>query len=355
MKKTYVLAILFAILFALSIPLTTHATAEEDLYRDGEDDTRTVTIFNNAVEFCGFLKNKNPLLFQYMMQDCEEEVNEYGFAYREDIRVPDDEIWVLRNIRINFINPVPHFIVHGNGKLVIEGEHTRFRKTNGCAILIDFNMTSKNLFIKEGVFETEDGAMSPICMDNGELTVKEDDLPDKDAAWAKMKTFFPEDSIFEDISNEEPKQITELTPFSKWIYKIGPSWFYGFRTWRLKITINPNPKPEPELAPEPEPEPTPEPEPEPSNEPETPDIPKNTEPEVKPSQTDATTPKTPDTSVPHILETSTDGKMFTGNTTTRSRDVINVAPLTLSLTVFFTLFSISSIRGKKHAKHKQDY
>ena len=140
----------------MSIPLTTHATAEEDLYRDGEDDTRTVTIFNNAVEFCGFLKNKNPLLFQYMMQDCEEEVNEYGFAYREDIRVPDDEIWVLRNIRINFINPVPHFIVHGNGKLVIEGEHTRFRKTNGCAILIDFNMTSKNLFIKEGVFETED-------------------------------------------------------------------------------------------------------------------------------------------------------------------------------------------------------
>ena len=253
-----------------------------------QGSSEKVTIFDGTYELCLYVDSKlepNPEagIYPYNCENYKTNKNIYLPINGNVIpTVQAGETMILRNVRISLEGGQRVYLrVAQGGKLIIEGEDTYISKTEGCAIIGNQNLTGENIQIKAGTFVARDGNASPICFDNGEIlgAKNREDLISKETALELIKQYIPENSSYYDLTYEELQELTEITMFPKTIYKDGPSRFYGFNTWILKVSEKPI-EPTPEEPEEPEnPTPTPEnPEPEtPTPEPEEPETPSTSE------------------------------------------------------------------------------
>ena len=345
MKKKLVLAIGFVLLSSFSLFLKTNA------YATDEAETRTERNFKDTAEFCYFLFESR-VANGFMTEEersgkCQVWAESPSFFFDNgEIRVPDDEIWVLNNVNMELGYVGSRFVIE-KGKLIIDGEDTLIRKYDGCFIVVTPEITKDNLEIRAGTFDSGNGTAAPICYEtiggpDGNPT--RESLGNAEDALNLLMSYIPEDSIYLDLSDEPNKELKEVIPTTKWMHKMDPSWFYVFNSWKFKVVKRPeNPEPEPTPSPEnPEPEPTPTNEPEPEPTP----TPTKTETNPKPAQKSVSNaPKTPDTSlIPN--QTSLASESTSEKSSDSARISYEIPIIMISVVIYTILFSLSN-RGKR--------
>lgn len=349
MKKKLVLAFTFALLSSFSLFSKTNTFALET-------ETRTERVFENTVSFCYFLYAKNVesgLMNEEELADkCDSSVETPSFFYDGgEIRVPDDEIWILNNVNMELGYVSSRFVVE-KGKLIIDGEDTLINKYDGCFIIVNPGITKDNLEIRAGTFMSGNGTAAPICYEtqtSPDGTLTRESLGDIKDALKVIMSYIPEDSIYLNLSSEPNEELTELIPTTKWMHKTEPSWFYVFNSWKFKIVKRPEtPEPTPEKPTTEEPEP--EPAPEPSSE-----EPTNGSGEaekVKPASKDSfSAPRTPDTSLISDQLVSASDETAPEKSPESARISYQIPIITISV-VIYTLLSIIGNRERLKERSK---
>ena len=326
----------------------------KSVFATGETETRTEYVFETTKDFCTFLYSRilGDQAEPVIADKCERATDETGFAFEASITIPDDEIWVLKNVRLDMNYVASRFLVK-KGKLIIEDD-SYIKKYDGCFFLVTPETTIENLELRGGTFESGDGTASPLCYDTGELNGNptEESLGSATDVYDLLKSFIPNGYAYINLITPEEEELTEVISITKWVRKMNPSWVYGFKTWKFKVAKKPE-TPKEEVPDEKTPEN--------SETGETPVTPAETTPEssVVPSPSTKTAPtlKAPDTSAPSSSVSSvanvSDSVLSTPatlseNTLKKSESVklTLLLPMILSIVVFFTLFAYGKYRGK---------